>query len=200
MATNSTSVSMRPNRKPTVSGFNDCISEDFDYIVIGSSFCALGFLEQLLQTNPTAKTLIVEKGSYCSDIESLSPADLGKMEKTTDDISWKFKTADENSSVKEVRGVNCYVGGRSSFWKAWCPKPTREEMTGWPGTVIDRLLDYFPRAKSLLSVQNVNEIRGEHFNRLQDVLFSRLEPLHKEFAAITRVEHASIALVERNSE
>ena len=191
---------MATPKPPFLSDFEDCLTGDFDYIIIGSSFCAFGFVEQMLRKNPAAKILIVEKGCYRSDIPRYSPTELGKEEKRTEEVPWIFLTEDKDGIIENVRGINCFVGGRSCFWKAWCPKPKREEMDGWPKVVVEKVLEYFPCAEELLSVRPVNEIgsgEGKPFNRLQDVIFEQLKTLEGEMKLITK--HASLALTEKSS-
>ncbi len=89
--------------------------------------------------------MIIEKGNYCPDIQSLSPVELGERKKTTEKFPWTFLSAD--TLIKEVQGVYYFVGEQSSFWKAWCPTPTREEMMGWPDKVVDKMLEFYPHAK-----------------------------------------------------
>ena len=192
-----------PNSKPSfVSDFSDCNTTDFDYIVIGSSFCAIGFIEKALQKNPAAKILIVEKGRYPSNVQNLSPKDLGEQEKCTEKILWEFKTEDKDGLIENVRGINCCFGGRSCFWKAWCPKPTREEMAGWPEKVVDNILAYFSNAERLLNVTPVNEIKTNEekpFNLLQRIIHDQVMRLPEKMRIITRIEHASLAVVEKTS-
>ncbi len=197
-----TAIDPRPLETQSVE--THCVSEKFDHVVIGSSFCAYGFVEKLLSNKCDAKILIIEKGNYCPDIQSLSPIELGEKEKKTENVLWTFLSADTliaDTLIKEVRGVNHFVGGRSSFWKAWCPTPTRKEMMGWPDKVVDKMLEFYPHAKKLLSVKRVNEIGEKQFSQLQNTLFMQLQPLkEKENSLITRVDHASLAIVQKDSE
>ncbi len=187
-----------PRQQSVETDFSQCVSEKFDHVVIGSSFCAYGFVNELLRNKPDAKILIIEKGDYCPDIQSLSPVELGERKKDTEIVvQWKFLPA--GTLIKKVQGVHHFVGGQSSFWKAWCPTPTREEMTGWPDKVVDKMLELYPHAMELLSVKSVNEIGEKQFSRLQNTLFEKLQSL-KENSLITRVEHASLAIVQKDSE
>ncbi len=179
------------------------INGDYDYVVIGSSFCAMGVISQLQKNSPNAKILIIEQGAECTHFQDdLSPIQLGEKEKSTETNPWRFFPA-EGEYIKSVRGMNNFFGGRSSFWKAWCPKPTREEMAGWPDEVIKTILDYFDHAKALLSVQPVNEI-GENggskkpFGTLQQIIYKKLESAPAHMEEITRVEHAPLAVIKKN--
>lgn len=203
MATNSTATDTKPlETRSLVSEYIHCHSEKFDYVIIGSSFCAYGFVEKLLRKDSDAKILVIEKGSYCQEIQGLSPVQLGDKEKRTEAVPWKFMSTD--SLITSVRGINHFVGGRSSFWKAWCPTPTREEMIGWPDKVVEKVLEFYPFAKELLGVKPVNELKEQQlFSRLQNTLFEQLQPLKEqvlEDSVITRVDHAPLALLQKNSE
>lgn len=62
-----------------------------------------------------------------------------------------------------------FVGGRSTVWSAWCPKPTLEEMEGWPKETYDAAVKQMDEACKLLNVQSASEIDGhrqEHDLRL----------------------------------
>lgn len=173
---------------------------NFDYVIIGSSFCAMGFTHQILKSNPAAKILIIERGDYVrpKKFQKLSPLDLGRVEKKTETVHWKIsRETGEGEYIKSVRGTNNLFGGRSSFWKAWCPEPTKEEMAEWPHEVIQNLQKYFPDAKELLKVLPVNKL----FGKLQDIIFKKLESPPSEstpsdIEAITKIEHAPLAVIE----
>ncbi len=183
-----------PETNSPVSDFDHCASEKFDYAVVGSSFCAYGFVKKILGNKPDAKILIIEKGCYHPDIQFLCPVCLGEKEKGTENVPWDFKPS--GSLIDKVRGVNHFVGGRSSFWKAWCPRPREDEMKGWPENVVNKMLDLFPCAEKLLGVKTVDTI-GHPFENLQDTLFDQLQSLN--CTNVTRVDHASLALVENVS-
>ena len=171
---------------------------DFDYVIVGSSFCAMGFLCQVLKNRADAKILIVERGQ-CVCFRSHSPLGLRCEEKKTEEFPWKFSSSN-GGHIHRVRGMNHFLGGRSSFWKAWCPKPTRDEMAEWPLEVIQKVQQYFPAAETLLSVRPVNEIveKGDRlFGRLQNIIFGELESAPSNIEAITRIQHAPLAIIEK---
>lgn len=168
----------------------------YDYVIVGSSFCAYAFTNQTLKANPNANILILERGEYKSPdyFKQHSPKELGKEEKETEDRPWEFSPT--NCSIKDVRGMNYQFGGRSCFWKAWCPEPTEEEMTEWPSLTVSKVKEYFPKAKELLSVRNTDSIGctpGESpFNH------KILDLTHcSEIESITKVQPAPIAIVEK---
>ena len=169
-------------------------SGEFDYVVVGSSFCAIGFVYQLLLNNHNAKIFIIERGDFPERFHSFTPTELGKKEKSTEEFPWNFSTC-KDGHVSRVRGMNYFFGGRSSFWKAWCPKPTGEEMAEWPDEVIERVHKYFPKAESLLSVEPANE----HFNQLQTIIFKKLKSIYLKVETLTRIEPAPLAIVQDQS-
>ena len=171
-------------------------TESYDYIIVGSSFCATGFVYQTIQRNPVAKILIIERGKYRSSsfFQNLHPQELRDMAVGTEDFPWS--DPEDFLNTHNVRGVNFLFGGRSCFWKAWCPQPTTEEMAEWPNEVIHKVHEYFPKAKELLSVQHVNEIvsNGEKpFKQLQEMLYAKLNKIEE------RIQHAPLAIVQKKS-
>jgi hypothetical protein len=68
--------------------------------------------------------------------------------------------------------MNNFFGGRSSFWSAWCPKPTTEEMAEWPEEEITAVHEYFPDVEMLLNVVPSNKISS---NEGKNVIFGELQ-------------------------
>ena len=133
----------------------------FDYVIIGSSFCALAFSTQALKNNPDAKILIIERGAYLhpDHFQNLPSA----LETTVFDPSETFHwstTKETNSGeyIKGLHGAYSFFGGRSSVWSGWCPEPTESEMEGWPRELVKVIKDYFPKAKEMLNVVPADEI------------------------------------------
>ena len=175
----------------------------FDYVIIGSSFCALGFTHQMLQNNPKAKILIIERGMYFhpEHFQNLPPAYSLTVGGKSETFHWNITDkTNEGEYIKWQHGMNNFFGGRSSFWSAWCPEPTKEEMTDWPQEVIDKVHKYFPAAKKLLNVILSNEISSKErkgmaiFGDLQERLYHLLKNAHSEIEVITRVDYAPIAV------
>lgn len=176
---------------------------DFDYVVIGSSFCALGFTHQMLKNNPKAKILIIERGAYFhpEHFQNLPPAYSMTVGGRSETFHWNItKKTHEGEYIKWQHGMNNFFGGRSSFWSAWCPKPTREEMAEWPDEVISAVHEYFPRAEELLNVIPSNMIssnegkRNVIFGELQQKIYDLVKCAPSEIEAITRVDFAPLAV------
>ncbi len=173
---------------------------DYHHVIIGSSFCARGFCHSVLEKRPNSKILIIERGEYVRPevFQDLSPLDLRRVEKDTESFHWKV-VHEEGEHIQYVRGMNNLFGGRSAFWKAWCPKPTREEMSDWPDKVITKLDKYFPAAKELLNVQPVDTITEnghQLFGELQEVIIQALKRAPSDIEEITEVQHAPLAVTE----
>lgn len=140
--------------------------ERFDFIVIGSGFCALAFVERVLRNDPFARILIIERGPFFlpehfQNLPLPFQQTLGGMSET---FPWTLsaRTIGGDGYIKWQHGMVPFFGGRSTLWSAWCPRPTREEMAGWPEPVIDVANQYFESAERLLNVVSANDIdRGE---------------------------------------
>ena len=180
---------------------------DFDYVVVGSSFCAWAFTQRVLQRNPKAKILILERGEYLylEHFENLLPSSKRHLTSISKTFHWKITEKMRNGHyIKWQHGMNNAFGGQSAFWRGWCPKPTREELNGWPESVKDAIEEYFPKAAKLLNVVPANEISASErkgfevnnhhcvFGELQNVLVEKLESSLPE--AVKRVDQASLAL------
>ena len=177
-----------------------CKCGKFDYVVVGSSFCAWAFTDRMLKKNSNAKILILERGEffYPEYIQNFLPSTQKDFAKYSKTFPWKTsKRMHDGQYIKKLNGMNNIFGGKSPFWRGWCPKPTREELHGWPESVKDTIEEYFPEAKTLLNVTYANEIDASEkkccvSGELQNVLEERIK-LCKP-AAIQRVEHASLSL------
>lgn len=135
--------------------------EQFDYIVIGSGFCALAFVERTLEQNPHARILVIERGPFFlpehfQNLPLPFQQTLGGLSET---FPWTLSARTVSGEyIRWQHGMVPFLGGRSTLWSAWCPRPTREEMEGWPEAVIDAAEKYFPRAERLLNVIPADEI------------------------------------------
>ena len=137
---------------------------DFDYIVVGSSFCCLGFIHQVLDRNPFAKILILEYGDYFfpqhfQNMPIPFKKTLGGIAET---FPWSVTEKMHNGEyIKWQHGQNPFLGGRSMLWSAWCPEPQDDEMDRWPSAVKESLHKYFESAAKLLHVIPASEIQSE---------------------------------------
>ncbi|NEO30781.1 MAG: GMC family oxidoreductase [Symploca sp. SIO3C6] len=174
--------------------------KQFDYIVIGSGFCALGFIERVLKKDADARILLIERGSFFlpEHVQNL-PTSYQKLllKQALKTFPWTLssKTINLNKYIKWQHGIIPFFGGGSTLWSAWCPEPTTEEMNGWPPATIKAAQDYFNTAKMLLNVVGANDQQtGNIFEHWQNKLTERLKQNLQLINSATRVEHAQIAV------
>ena len=180
---------------------------NFDFVIIGSSFCALAFTQQALKNNPEARILIIERGVYFhpNHFQNLPPAYENTLGGVSETFHWSItKETHEGEYIKWQHGMNNFFGGRSPFWSGWCPEPTDEEMEGWPEEVMKVVHDYFPAANELLNVVPADEIFGKDrrskrtkpvFGELQkSVQTVLLEQAPSRIEAVTRIFPAPLAV------
>jgi hypothetical protein len=182
---------------------------NFDYVVIGSSFCSWAFTQSMLEKNPKAKILILERGEYyyLEHFENLPPSYKRKLTYESKTRHWnRTKKMRKEEYIEEQDGTNDVFGGQSAFWRGWCPRPNGEDLDGWPEGVKDIIEEYFPQAVELLNVVSADQIcnmneqicckSDDHhylFGELQTVL---MEKINKSCLpeGVKRVEHASLAV------
>ncbi len=129
--------------------------EQFDYIVIGSGFCALAFIDQVYRNAPHARVLVLERGPFFlpEHFQNLPLPYAGVLGGLSETFPWTLSMrTHEAPYIKWQHGMVPFFGGRSILWSAWCPRPTPEEMQGWPEEVIAAAHAYFPEAERLLNV------------------------------------------------
>jgi choline dehydrogenase-like flavoprotein len=180
----------------------------FDYIVIGSGFCAYAFAQRTLEGDPHARILILERGSFFlpehfQNLPLPYQQTLGGLSET---FPWTLSAATHNGRyIKWQHGMVPFFGGRSIMWSAWCPRPTPEEMAGWPAPVIAAAQQYFPEAEKLLHVVPANEIDWERsspppeghrpiYGVIQEKLFEMLRDGLGKIPSATRVIPAPLAV------
>jgi len=144
--------------------------EHFDYIVIGTGFCALAFVERILAKDAMAKILILERGTFFlpehfQNLPIPYQSTLGGLSET---FPWTLssKTATQPAgNIQFQHGMVPFFGGRSIMWSAWCPRPTVDEMQYWPEETIKAAQAHFESAEKLLNVipadQIDNNLSGE---------------------------------------
>lgn len=169
---------------------NDREAGIFDYIIIGSSFCALAFVKKIISTCPQAKCLIVEGGTYFHQehFQNLPPHfHMKTIGDTVETFPWKVTDKMHNGEyIKYLRGTINFFGGRSSFWSGWTPEPTPEDMDGWPDETKSAIRRYFEHAKELLNITPADEICQPQdgskpiYGKLQRSLHNALDRLPKQ--------------------
>ena len=178
---------------------------NFDFVVIGSSFCALAFTHKVLENNPKANVLIIERGAYFhpQHFQNLPPAYVSTVGGTSETFPWSItKATHDGEHIKWQHGMNNFFGGRSSFWSGWCPEPTDKEMEDWPPEVIHTVHQYFPQAAKLLNVVSADKIFDKElhedvkpmFKQLQLSVQKMLMDSESKISTVTRVIPAPLAV------
>ena len=137
--------------------------QQFDHIVIGSGFCALAFAHRTLATKPEARILILERGPFFlpehfQNLPLPYRQTLGGLSET---FPWTLSSETALKPAGHIgwqHGMVPFFGGRSIMWSAWCPRPTDEEMRGWPAATIAKAKEYFGPAEDLLNVVPADQV------------------------------------------
>jgi choline dehydrogenase-like flavoprotein len=184
--------------------------EQFDYIIIGSGFCAYAFAERILQRDNQKNILIIERGPFFlpehfQNLPLPYQKTLGGLSET---FPWTLSEKTHNGTyIKWQHGMVPFFGGRSTLWSAWCPEPSDEEMVGWPEVTIQAVRKNFNSAKKLLNVVSANNIQdlrldNSHFKMpicgnkhiygvMQQELTTKLQ--NSQIKNVYRVEPAPLA-------
>lgn len=171
----------------------------YDFVVIGSSFCALAFIYRTLENNPKAKILILEQGfSYLSQHHQHGPNCVSPGEVECRPWSISPETLSDGF-IENVHGQIPFLGGRSTYWSGWSPTPTTKELAGWPEQLITSLqTKYFELARQLLGVVAANNQTVRHNSNLlygtfQDCLKNCLDSAYL-IESVEQVCHAPLAM------
>jgi choline dehydrogenase-like flavoprotein len=178
----------------------------FDYIVVGSGFCAYAFASRVLETRPEARLLVLERGPFFlpEHFQALPLPFENTIGGLSETFPWTLsaKTAQSKPPqyVKWQHGMVPFFGGRSTAWSAWCPEPTDAEFESWPDEVVAAARAYMPQAKALLNVVSSSEVGscgndaifGALQSQLFDYLSARIPGL--EPTGITRAIYAPLAV------
>jgi len=141
-------------------------TQRFDYIIIGSGFCALGFAERTLKHDPNARILILERGPFFlpehfQNLPLPYQRTLGGLSET---FPWTLsaRTAGQPpGKISWQHGMVPFFGGRSILWSAWCPRPLVDEMDQWAPGVIAAAHRNFDDAERLLNVVPADRIDSD---------------------------------------
>lgn len=185
--------------------------EHFDYIIIGSGFCALGFAEEVYKLDPYARVLILERGPFFlpehfQNLPLPFQQTLGGLSETfpwtlsLDMIEPKDPT---RRFIRWQHGMVPFFGGRSTLWSGWCPRPTDEEFESWPTEVVRAAKTRFESAEKLLNVVHADRIDWEGkvpsshrpiFGTLQRELTKAIQEQVEKVPALTRAIAAPLAV------
>lgn len=152
--------------------------EQFDYIVVGSGFCALAFVERILKRAPQARILILERGPFFlpAHFQNLAIPYEQTLGGHAETFPWSLsaRTAMQPAGgIQWQHGMVPFFGGRSIMWSAWCPRPIAEEMADWPEETIRAAQRNFASAEELLGVVPADQIDAELVSELLPYVLSQ---------------------------
>jgi choline dehydrogenase-like flavoprotein len=154
-------------------------NQQFDYIVIGSGVCGYAFAERVLSNNPHARILIIERGPFFlpEHFQNLPLPYQNTLGGLAETFPWTLSAATAQQppgTISWQHGMVPFVGGRSIMWSSWCPRPTRNEMKGWPQAIVDAAQQNFLNAEKILNVISADKIDADlNSDSLQNLLQTR---------------------------
>jgi choline dehydrogenase-like flavoprotein len=157
-----------------------CNTGDVDFIVIGSGFTALAFIDQTLKQDPTKKIICLERGDFwlLDHFQNLPLPFKYTLGGPSETFPFSLSRYTYDSTIKFVHGSTPFFGGRSTFWSAWSPTPTPDLMREWPDSMKKTAgnpdSEFFNRARSLLRVTSASDI-GPPYANLQAEVSQRVE-------------------------
>ncbi len=181
--------------------------EKFDFVVIGSGFCAFAFVERALKNDPHARILIIERGPLVlpDHLQNLPLPYHDILSQLPEIFPWNLSPEMHHApGINWQRGITPFFGGRSTIWSGWCPRPAAEDLQEWPPEVSQRLNDYFKEAEELLHVVSAGEINRHAtvvrpggrpiYGKLQESLTQMLQENMCKIPSVTRVQPAPLAV------
>lgn len=135
----------------------------FDFIVVGSGFCALAYATRVLEREPERRILILERGPFFlpehfQNLPLPYQRTLGGLSET---FPWTLsgRTAGQGPGrIAWQHGMVPFFGGRSILWSAWCPRPLPDEMRDWAPAMMEAAQRNFDAAEKLLNVVPADRI------------------------------------------
>ena len=157
---------------------------NFDFVVVGSGPCSFAFVERTFKNRPDARILVLE---------------MGGVDAVDQKFQWKLKSEETKNSKLFLHGLHQNFGGQSRQWTGWCPRPSREELPGWPKQVIDACQEYFEGAEDLLDVIPVDdECMRPLFGKLHSQAYEHLGKKMMNIPSIYRHIAAPISIDRRS--
>ncbi|KAL7932071.1 hypothetical protein V8C35DRAFT_323306 [Trichoderma chlorosporum] len=153
---------------------------NFDYIVIGSGFTALAFIDEVLKHDKKKRILCIERGDFWlpTHFQNLPLPYKTVLGGTSETYPWTLSS--ETFKTKELgflHGSCPFFGGRSTFWSAYAPQPTQDLMRDFPKSMIDasKKEGFWPAAEKLLNVISADKIRDGIYGEMQKAIDDLLE-------------------------
>lgn len=170
----------------------------YDYVVVGTGFCAYAFVERVLKNKPDARILMLERGGFHlpEHFQNLPLAYQGLLGGMSETFPWSldYHTANKDTKngdyIKAQHGMLPFFGGRSTTWSAWCPRPNEEELALWNKDITKKLnKQYFESAEKLLNVISVDKLVGK--SAAYDQLQKKVSEFFEEFQKKPKLKNFS---------
>lgn len=138
----------------------------YDLVIIGTGFCGLAVAKRSLELDPHCRILMLERGTFFlpEHFQNLPTPFVQTLGGLSETFPWTLSATTASGRGGPVRwqhGMVPFFGGRSTLWSAWCPRPTREEMHGWPEATIQAAEKHFEAAEALLHVQLADQVDAD---------------------------------------
>lgn len=135
----------------------------YDYVVVGTGFCALAFAQRVLEANPHSRILLIERGPFFlpEHFQNLPLPFKDTLGGLSETFPWSLSATTalgQDGPVRWQHGMVPFFGGRSTLWSAWCPRPNDDELKGWPKATIEAARKNLDAAEKLLRVQKADQI------------------------------------------
>ncbi|KAF2971292.1 hypothetical protein GQX73_g2242 [Xylaria multiplex] len=171
----------------------------FDYIVIGSGFTALAFIDKTLELDPWKKILCIERGDFWlpTHFQNLPLPFKMVLGGASETFPWTLsRKTFETKEIGFCHGSCPFFGGRSTFWSAWCPRPTAELMRDFPESMLNaaKEQEFWDEAETLLNVVSADNIDNGIFAGLQEFIDKRLQANLSKIPSARNAEPALLAV------
>ncbi|KAM3549285.1 hypothetical protein MY1884_008807 [Beauveria asiatica] len=172
---------------------------EFDYIVIGSGFTALAFIQKALELDPYVKILCLERGGFWlpTHFQNLPLPFKMVLEGNSEAFPWTLsRKTFESKELGFLHGSCPFFGGRSTFWSAWSPQPSPELMRDFPEAMKTTARDenFWKQAKDLLNVIPASQINDGIFGSQQAAIDGILKISLRNIPTAEHVESAPLAV------
>ncbi|KAK3392115.1 hypothetical protein B0T20DRAFT_483237 [Sordaria brevicollis] len=176
---------------------------DFDYIVIGSGFTALAFIQKTLDLDPFAKILCLERGGFWlpSHFQNLPIPFKMVLGGPSETFPWTLsRKTFETKELGFCHGSCPFFGGRSTFWSAWSPRPGLDLLRDFPESMKETASDeqFWTEAKDLLNVTTAAQINDGVFGSLQTAIDDILQRSVGKIPTADYAESAPLAVGRRS--
>lgn len=172
------------------------LTEAYDFIVVGTGPTGVAFIEQALKNNPRARILVLERGGFWlpTHYQMLPTAFQSTTGSPPTTYPWSRTTEMATTGMEMFQaGYIPVLGGRSTYWSAWCPSPTPDLMRDWPQELIDvtQSPGFWDRAKEFLHVTSTDQINDGVYGKLQQQLDANLKEGFRKFVPTAENAYAA---------